>query len=57
VPEPAKPIEKPPAEKPAREKDKSDLVHEAMQPPHRLPSYVAWDMTIPELTELLKKKG
>lgn len=46
-----------PAEKPQREKDKSDLVTEAMAAPHKLPSYEAWALTVEDLTALLKKKA
>lgn len=49
MPEPAKP-----AGKPRSEKDKSDLVNDAMA---RLgmPSYEAWDLTVDELRDKLKE--
>lgn len=43
-----------PDPKPQREKDKSDLVNEAMAPPHKVPSYEAWAMTVEDLNKLLK---
>lgn len=46
--------ETPTEAKPRREKDKSDLVNDAMRT-LRIPSYEAWDLTVEELDDKLKE--
>lgn len=43
-----------PKPKPRRDKDKSDLVNDAMTR-LRMPSYEAWALTVDELTAALKE--